>query len=46
LAITGQGVDYLEKNLPSHHVLYEFLKATERGESDRVAAALSTHNTA
>jgi curved DNA-binding protein len=46
LAITGQGVDHLEKNLPSHHVLYEFLKATERGESDRVAAALSTHNTA
>jgi len=46
LAITGQGVDYLEKNLPSHHILYEFLKATERGESDRVATALSTHNTA
>jgi len=46
LAITGQGVDYLEKNLPSHHILYEFLKATERGESDRVAAALSTHKTA
>ena len=45
-AITGQGVDYLEKNLPSHHVLYEFLKATERGETDRLAAALSTHNTA
>lgn len=46
LAITGQGVDYLEKNLPSQHILYEFLKATERGESDRVAAGLSTHNTA
>ena len=45
-AITGDGVDYLEKNLPSHQILYELMKAAERGESDRIDPDLAAHNTA
>ncbi len=45
-AITGQGVDYLEKNLPSHQILHEMMKAAELGESDRVPVDLAAHNTA
>ena len=33
--ITGKGVDFVEKNLPSHHVLYKLLKAAERGDLPR-----------
>jgi curved DNA-binding protein CbpA len=46
LAITGRGVEYLEKNLPSNHVLYELMKAAELGESERAAVDLAVHNTA
>ena len=46
-AITGQGVDYLEKNLPSNQILYEMMKATEMGDSDRLKVDdLAAHNTA
>ena len=45
-AITGQGVEYLEKNLPSHQILYEMMKAAERGDSERLEADLAAHNTA
>jgi curved DNA-binding protein CbpA len=31
LVITAQGVDYVEKNLPSHRLLYKLLKAAESG---------------
>ena len=46
LAITGQGVEYLEKNLPSNQVLYELMKATEMGDSDRISEDLAVHETA
>jgi curved DNA-binding protein len=46
LAITGQGVEYLEKNLPSNQVLYELMKATEMGDSDRISEDLAVHKTA
>jgi curved DNA-binding protein len=46
LAITGQGVNYLEKNLPSNQVLYELMKAAEMGDSDRVTEDLAVHKTA
>jgi curved DNA-binding protein len=46
LAITGQGVEYLEKNLLSNQVLYELMKAAEMGDSDRVAEDLAVHKTA
>lgn len=29
--ITGVGVDYVEKNMPSHRLLYRLLKAAEKG---------------
>lgn len=29
--ITGAGVDYVEKNMPSHRLLYRLLKAAEKG---------------
>jgi curved DNA-binding protein len=45
-AITGQGVDYVEKNLPSNQVLYELMKAAEMGDSDRIAENLAIHKTA
>jgi curved DNA-binding protein CbpA len=45
-AITGDGVDYLEKNLPSHQILYQLMQAAERGESDRAEAPLAAHNIA
>jgi curved DNA-binding protein len=45
-AITGQGVDYLEKNLPSNQILYEMMKAAEMGHSDRLKVDLAAHNTA
>jgi curved DNA-binding protein len=33
--ITGQGVDYVEKHLPSHHSLNKLLRASERGDVQR-----------
>jgi curved DNA-binding protein CbpA len=46
-AITGQGVDYLEKNLPSNQILYEMMKAAEMGDSERLKMDdLAAHNTA
>jgi curved DNA-binding protein CbpA len=36
-AISGRGVEYLEKTLPSNPVLYEMVKATETGDSARMA---------
>jgi curved DNA-binding protein CbpA len=45
-AISGRGVDYLEKTLPSSPVLHELVKATEMGDSDRIATRLAVHNTA
>jgi curved DNA-binding protein len=46
-AITGQGVDYLEKNLSSHQILYEMMKAAEMGDSERLKVVdLAAHNTA
>ena len=35
LVITSGGVDYVEKNLSSHHVLYDLLKAAEAGTVER-----------
>ena len=46
LAITGRGVEYLEKNLPSNQVLHELMKTAEMGDSDRVPVDLAAHNTA
>ena len=45
-AITGRGVDYLEKSLPSNQILYQLMKAAEMGDSARSAAELTAHNTA
>jgi len=30
-AISAEGVDYIEKNLPSNQILYKLLKAAETG---------------
>jgi len=46
LAITGQGVEYLEKSLPSNQVMYELMKAAEMGDSERVPEDLAVHKTA
>jgi len=40
-AISGRGVEFLEKNLPSSPALYELVKATEIGDSDRAATRLA-----
>ena len=45
-AISGRGVDYLEKTLPSNPVLHELVKATETGDSARMPTRLAVHNTA
>jgi curved DNA-binding protein CbpA len=45
-AISGRGVDYLEKTLSSNPILYELVKATETGDSARTATRLAVHNTA
>ncbi len=45
-AITGDGVEFLEKNLPSNQILYEMMKAAELGESDRLEVDLAAHHTA
>jgi curved DNA-binding protein CbpA len=45
-AITGSGVDYLEKSLPSNQVLYQLMKASEMGDFDRSETELTAHNTA
>jgi curved DNA-binding protein CbpA len=44
-SITGRGVEHLEKNLPSNPVLHEVVKATEMGDSERIANRLAVHNT-
>jgi curved DNA-binding protein len=36
--IAGQGVDYVEKNLPSNTILYHLIKAAEVGNVDRSEA--------
>ena len=33
--ITGKGVEYVEKNLGSHEILYQLLKSAERGDLPR-----------
>jgi curved DNA-binding protein CbpA len=45
-SITGRGVEHLEKILPSNPVLHELVKATEMGDSERIATRLAVHNTA
>jgi hypothetical protein len=45
-SITGRGVEHLEKNLSANPVLHELVKATEMGDSERIATRLAVHNTA
>src|SRR5260370_1658141 len=33
--VTSQGVDYVEKNLPSHETLYQLIKGAESGNVER-----------
>ena len=35
--VTSRGVDYVEKNLPSHETLYQLIKAAESGNVERSA---------
>ena len=36
--VTVQGVDYVEKNLPSYRVLYNLLKSAESGDVERTGS--------
>lgn len=44
-AISGLGVDYVERNLPSNQLLYKLVKATEMGDSERAETGRAVHNT-
>ena len=36
--VTSRGVDYVEKNIPSHEILYQLIKAAESGNVERSAS--------
>ncbi|HLK19071.1 MAG TPA: DnaJ domain-containing protein [Bryobacteraceae bacterium] len=44
-AISGSGVEHVEKNLPSNAILYELVKAMETGDSARSPVSRAVHNT-
>ena len=40
--VTSKGVDYVEKNLPSHATLYQLIKAAESGNVERSGSAAAS----